>query len=256
MFGWLRKRIKNEAEHLNITSAFNKVKEDLKEQKDFIAELHKNHSDLHKSHAAFKKNTTINHQRIGEWINHFDRSIKRLEKDILTLENKLYADLAGVVASSSQKLGEEIQIHKAELITFKEELKKELKKELRSEFPDEPDRPVNSFSRPRKPDYEPETGIINVNNVNNVDNVMHNGQDLAYDVLSNPEKWLVGVLFNSEVPLSYAQISEKTGKSISTVRVYMNQLKIKGFVEESALPNGVKIFSLKHKAKVKKLYNL
>jgi hypothetical protein len=36
----------------------------------------------------------------------------------------------------------------------------------------------------------------------------------------------------------------------------MNTLKKKGFVEESTLPSGVKLFSVTNKEKVKKMYNV
>ncbi|MBN1792373.1 winged helix-turn-helix domain-containing protein [Candidatus Woesearchaeota archaeon] len=233
MLGWLRKRIEQKELHSSLSSAFLKIKEDLTLQKNFIEDLHKNHSHL-------KDNTSVNHQRIAEWIIHFDKSIKRLEKDLLTLENKIYADLATMVVDSSKKLEGSLHAHKAELHTLKEVLKEELKRDLLVFVED------SKLKRASEP-------VINVDNVDNVNNIT---SEASFEALSNPEKWLVGVLFNTEAPLSYAQIAERTGKSISTVRVYMNQLKIKGFVEESSLPNGVKIFSLKHKAKVKKLYNL
>ena len=43
--------------------------------------------------------------------------------------------------------------------------------------------------------------------------------EMSFEALSNPEKWLVGVLFNSETPLSYFQISEKTGKTVKLGRL-------------------------------------
>jgi hypothetical protein len=36
----------------------------------------------------------------------------------------------------------------------------------------------------------------------------------------------------------------------------MNSLKKKGFVEESTLPSGVKLFSVTNKEKIKKIYNV
>lgn len=81
-------------------------------------------------------------------------------------------------------------------------------------------------------------------------------QFLGQQHLTNPEKKLLSLLFNEADPLGYQQISTKTGHSINTVRVNMNLLKKKGFVEENALPNGVKLFNLKNKEKIKRMYSL
>lgn len=74
--------------------------------------------------------------------------------------------------------------------------------------------------------------------------------------LTNPEINLLNFLFNEHDPLNYFQVASKTGHSINTVRVNMNLLKKKGFVEEHTLPSGVKLFNLTNKEKIKKMYNL
>ena len=74
--------------------------------------------------------------------------------------------------------------------------------------------------------------------------------------LTNPEIKLLNYLFNQTDPANYSNIAVKTGNSVNTVRVNMNLLKKKGFVEDHTLPTGVKLFSVKNKEKIKRMYNL
>ena len=226
MLDWLKRKIRVNELDSNLVEAFTKIREDLTEQRKVINELY-NH------HHGFKDTTTLNHQRMAEWITYFDKSVKRLESDLKLLEKKIHSEFE-VMSSTALDLFKDAY---SKNIKDSDTLKKEIQHE------------VEVFLAQNKN----KTPIINVDNVSNVNNVT---PDTSFDALSNPEKWLVGVLFNTETPLSYTQIAEKTGKTINTVRVYMNQLKFKGFIDESTLPNGTKIFSLRHKAKVKKLYNL
>jgi hypothetical protein len=226
MLGWLRKRMKLEQMNSGLVSAFTRIKEDLASQRRFLEELYE-------SHHGFRKNTSLNHQRIAEWIKHFDSSIIRLEKDLRVLEKKINEDFETFSTASLNLFKEAYSKNIKDAEAFKKEILKE----------------VEVFMNENKHKLK-ETA--NVDNVSNVKNLM---PEPLFDSLSNPEKWLVGVLFNAETPLSYSQIAERTGKTLNTIRVYMNQLKFKGFIDESTLPNGVKLFSLRHKAKVKKLYN-
>ncbi|MBI5073372.1 hypothetical protein HZA99_06160 [Candidatus Woesearchaeota archaeon] len=74
--------------------------------------------------------------------------------------------------------------------------------------------------------------------------------------MTNPEQKLLNLLMNEADPLTYTKVSQLTGHNINTIRVNMNSLKKKGFVEESTLPSGVKLFSVTNKEKVKKMYNV
>jgi hypothetical protein len=227
MLSWLRKKIQLEQMNSGLASAFSKIKDDLLVQRKAL-------QDIHDQHRGFRKNTSLNHQRIADWIRHFDESIKRLDKDIAVLEKRINEEF-DALSTASLNLFKDAY---AKNIKDVQAIKKEILKEVEV-FMSE------SKQKPKETD--------NVNNVINVNKVT---PEPFFDSLSNPEKWLVGVLFNAETPLSYSQIAERTGKTLNTIRVYMNQLKFKGFVDESSLPNGVKLFSLRHKAKVKKLYNL
>ena len=76
------------------------------------------------------------------------------------------------------------------------------------------------------------------------------------NLLTNPELKLLNMLFSETEPVSYSHLSNKTGQSINTIRVNMNTLKKKSLVEENLLPNGVKLFNLKNKERIKKMYNV
>jgi hypothetical protein len=227
MFNWIRKKVRLEQMNSGIIAAFGRIKEDLSTQRKVLEELYDHHH-------GFRKSTAINHQRIADWIKHFDESIKRLESDMTVLEKRIGEEFEALSTASLNLFKEAY----AKNIKDVQAVKKEILKEVEV-FMNE------NNQKPKEP--------ANVTNVSNVNKVM---PEPFFDSLSNPEKWLVGVLFNAETPLSYSQVAERTGKTLNTIRVYMNQLKFKGFIDESTLPNGIKLFSLRHKAKVKKLYNL
>jgi len=208
---------------------------------------------LEASFVLLEKSFSDNNKRISEWLMHFESALARINTGLEHMESefsnsasKTDFDLKRLKKDLAESLDNALTTQVKELEVFKQALKQELE--------------VFAGQIELKPGCEqqiqPAKPITNVTNANNINQVMPVAHYNVHAGLSNPEKWLMGVLFNAETPLSYSQISERTGKSISTARVYMNQLKIKGFVEESSLPNGVKIFSLKHDAKVKKLYNL
>ncbi len=82
-------------------------------------------------------------------------------------------------------------------------------------------------------------------------------QDIEWaSQMTNPEQKLLNLMISEADPLTYTKISQLTGHSINTVRVTMNTLKKKNFVEESTLPSGVKLFSVTNKEKIKKMYNV
>jgi len=226
MLGWIRRRIRLEQMNSGLVTAFSKIREDFSTQKKLLEELYINHH-------GFKQTTSLNHQRIADWIRHFDNSIRRLDADLKVLEKKINEEFDAFSTASLNLFKEAYEKNIKDVQAVKKEILKE----------------VEVFMNENKH----KSKESNVSNVTNVKNIM---PEPFFDTLSNPEKWLVGVLFNAETPLSYSQVAERTGKTLSTIRVYMNQLKFKGFIDESTLPNGVKLFSLRHKAKVKKLYNL
>jgi len=228
--GWFRKKVQIEQINSGLISAFSKIKEDLYNHRKMLEELY-----IH--HHGFRKTTHLNHQRIADWIKHFDLSIKQLDRDLRVLEKHFNEDFEALNTASLNLFKEAY----AKNIKDVQAIKKEVLKE------------VEVFLNENKQNHKENTFHPNITNVSNVKSIT---PDPFFDSLSNPEKWLVGVLFNAEAPWSYLQIAERTGKTMNTIRVYMNQLKFKGFIDESSLPNGIKLFSLRHKAKVKKLYNL
>ncbi len=224
MLKWVKRRMSMKNLNSGLTSAFSKIKEDLYFQKKALNELYDNHHNL-------KNNTHLNNKRLIEWIQHFEKTTNKLEKDFSGFEEQIKKRFDLLTEKSLDLFKEAYSKNIKDVDTIKKEILEEVRKSLSPSH-------IEKSKEVKK--------II----------IEKPFLDTPFDMLSNPEKWLVGVLFNAENPLSYEQIATKTGKTINTVRVYMNQLKIKGFVDDSSLPNGVKLFSLRHKAKVKKLYNL
>ena len=232
--------------HENISASFKRVRNAFDEQQKLIERLEKRQAFLESS-------VSENNKRITGWISHFEEALGRLIAEVSALDLPANSpqtgqapDLTPVKAELSHSLDLALATQLKELEAFKQALKQEL-----VVFAAQPKLKAAAVQA-----GDPPEPVINVNNANNVNPITPEPHYNAYNGLSNPEKWLMGVLFNAEAPLSYLQLAERTGKSVSTARVYMNQLKTKGFVEESSLPNGIKIFSLKHDAKVKKLYNI
>ena len=82
MFDWIRKKIKLEQMNSGLISAFTRIKEDLVMQRKFLEELYEHHH-------GFRKTTSLNHQRIADWIKHFDSTTRRLEQDLKVLEKRI-----------------------------------------------------------------------------------------------------------------------------------------------------------------------
>jgi hypothetical protein len=57
--------------------------------------------------------------------------------------------------------------------------------------------------------------------------------------------------------MTYEAIAKKLGKSLNSVRVYMNSLRSKKqIIDEFLAPNGTKVFSIKNSELVKTLFNI
>jgi hypothetical protein len=185
--------------------------------------------------ASLRKDALRQQSSILEKIASLDLNIKRKDASLRRMDGLISTSLSKADPIKNEMILSILDAQKAEIDHLKLEIKN-----------------LSVFNGlPRL--NEPARPIINADNANNINIIT---TELNYNGLTNPEKWLVGVLLGCDSPISYAQISGKTGKTVSTVRVYMNQLKLKGFIDESSLPNGTKIFSIKHEAKVKALYNV
>src|SRR5262245_52843997 len=119
MFGWLKRKIRQKELHSNLSSAFDRIRDDLSVQRKTI-------EGLSSSHLELRKNTHSNHQRIADWIRHVDSSIQRLETDIIKLEAKVYDDLHLSSEASAKHVSESLENQKRELSALKESLKREL----------------------------------------------------------------------------------------------------------------------------------
>ena len=74
--------------------------------------------------------------------------------------------------------------------------------------------------------------------------------------LTRTERKIINILYNSNIPISYNDIAQKTGHSPNSIKVYINALKKKGIpLEVFHAPNGTKLYSINNKEKVRKFYN-
>src|SRR4030042_485459 len=184
MLGWLRKKVLLEQMNSGLISAFTKIKEDLYFQKKMLEELYEHHH-------GFRHTTSLNHQRIADWIKHFDASIRKLEQDTAVVEKRFNEDFEAM----STALLNLFKDAYAKNIKDTQTLKKEILKEVEV---------LLSQGKPKPTDNEV--------NVSNVKPIM--SEPTSFDSLSNPEKWLVGVFFNAENPFSYSPVYQKAGKQI------------------------------------------
>lgn len=158
-----------------------------------------------------------------EW-NHRELTLsKRMKNHVEEQLNTLKQDIHSTITAHLEK-------HKA---AIKEELTKELNQHVQAQS--------QQKHLPQQPEQEQLEQPLQI---------------ISKQHLTNPEINLLNFLFNEHDPLNYFQVASKTGHSINTVRVNMNLLKKKGFVEEHTLPSGVKLFNLTNKEKIKKMYNL
>ena len=190
-------------------------------------------NELGTAQAASAKSSFKNNKSLSEWIGFFEQTLARLDKSMEVL-NARQGAIELELSKSSSNFDSHLSGLRMELSELIARVSKKdevfaVQTELKTQ---------QKVREPAQDKSGKSSGILQIS------------------ALSNPEKWLIGVLFNSETPLSYQQIAERTKKSVSSIRVYMNQLKLRGFVDESLLPNGNKIFELKHEAKVKTLYNI
>jgi len=170
MFGFLKKRSDQHRLEEEIKNSFNSVKEDF--------------------------------GKVGQWINHFDSTVKDTHKEIEDLKQQLFVtrgeidDLKDFVSLFGSKISKQPQTEVAK-----------------------------------------QTGVNNVQNV--VQTAVQSG---VLERLTLMERAIVGTLVNSENKLSYEDISVLLGKDKSTIRGQINAIKQKseGLILESSESNGKK----------------
>ena len=273
---------------LQLANSFTNIRKDIELQNKWINFLNQNHSQLKHHHDTHKEVTLKQMENVASWIKHLNDNTKQHEMRVLDLEKhiqkafKLYNDhlleihkkLAILSQQQSQIQNQSINVEtiKKEAVNetlvslehslnsikrhFADELKQmddSLKHQndqmlaMKKELTDLLALPLKQTKEDPKQQFaQPLPQQITQQYV----------PQYSYDLLTNPEKKLLSLLFNETEPMTYEVISHKTGHSINTVRVNMNVLKKKGVIEEHMLPSGVKLFALSNKEKIKKMYNL
>lgn len=242
MFGFFKKNKRfnsDEETKEGITeSKFNSFKNNLQMHLNSIGLFHNNIdqriNELHSKHHELNNRHDDNIDVVKQWIDFFNKKHKDTDDKIRILANYI------------KQLQETIDKNKIANETFV--------KQIIDEYVDIPKLDKDTL----KQEIANELNFIeNKVQKSNIAQVSKQTQEIAQTTLTNSEKWLLNVLFNSSEPITYDQIVAKTGKSLNTIRVYMNSLKNKGsLIEETVLPNGSKVFAITNKERVKKLYNI
>ncbi|MFH0875760.1 MAG: hypothetical protein V1859_07520 [archaeon] len=225
------------------TSVFNNTFTEFNKHMDYhrmwINYLHENIKQLH--HSSNSLNQTHFHHReelkttlksMSEWVNYLYKSQKQLEKDVKSLESNLKTDLRTSMKEEMKKYHNDLLLHISGIIESQAKYGK-----IKEEVLFEVENKIRSIEKSQKLPAEP---------------IKAEDNELTF-----PEKELLNFLFNQSTPLTYTEIARRTKKSVNSIRVYMNNLKVKkDLIEEFRQPNGIKIFAVKNKEKIKTLYNL
>lgn len=266
----------------NIYSHVSALHSHIGKQKEWLKFLHENHLTLHNKHEDHKELTKTEITRLNSWINFLHKSLQKQEKQVVEMQKAVQEAMGSYdvhlshlyesveKAQKKQPVVQKEIVHKEpdydamtkavlQSLTFDvNALKAEVKKELHSTL-------AESLEEHHTRHVEEVQGILNSLQVKEKHPALIQTQRQALQPviteelasqLTNPEQKLLNLIISESDPLSYAKISQLTGHSINTVRVTMNLLKKKGFVEESTLPSGVKLFSVNNKEKIKKIYNV
>jgi hypothetical protein len=215
------------------------LKHELKKQEGWIGQLHHHSRELHKftsyindSNAKHKKEMISQLNSVIKWIDHFNESHITLKKEINELRTNFRKTLRNDFEAYHKLMEEYLRLKLDDEKISREKLRQEITNELKAMLTQKPE-----------PKYEIPKQEAKI-------------ADMGSE-LTNPEKELLNLLFNEGKPLTYEQMASKLHKSVSSIRVYMNSLKVKRpIVEEFATPAGVKVFSIKNSEVVKTLFNL
>ena len=263
-----------------VVNSFTNLKQDINIQRQWIVYLNNIHSTLNGAHDKHKALTKKDLNDLKRWINHLHDNSKKHENTVVALEKNInqimvaynqnfielhkkinksmlqeqkikeliMADVTSLINDKSEtmrKKFEEKHVKVYNLIEEKQEKVKKLIEDKHNKTKEQIDEQIDVINEKVKvikleKSVQPIEPMIQINSMQ----------------LTNPEQKLINLLMAQADPVSYSLIAEKTGNSINTVRVIMNNLKKKGLVDENVLPSGVKLFIATSKEKIKKLYNI
>jgi hypothetical protein len=258
------------------------VTAEINKQKEWLKYLHQNHLSLHNQHTDHKEGTKGEMQQLNSWITYLHKSVQKQEKQIGEIQKaveqstkqydqhftQVYAQLEKTHKKATEKpavqLVEKEIDHDAiaqrvlqqlniDLQALQANIKQTVKQDVYDDL-------LASIQQKQEETFEEQPGQQHVV-PQSAPQVQYQPQREAHSMgwvshITNPEQKLLNLLMSEADPLTYTKVSQLTGHSINTIRVNMNTLKKKGFVEESTLPSGVKLFSVTNKEKVKKMYNV
>jgi len=210
-----------------LQTAFSLVHSDIKN-------LQKELKKLHSGHELTKQDL----RNLSLWLGYIKKDTENAEKNF----EKIGAWLS-YLNEQNEKSRKILENHEFELKTLKQHVATGVATGVASN---------SKELEPKKAEFKGvATGVGNVYNVGNVAFATP-----ATGKLSNPLQQLLNLMISLGEPISYQVLAQKLGKNRITVRVNMNRLKRRGFVEEFSTPNGSKLFAVKNIEKVKKLYNI
>lgn len=259
----------------NILKSFINLRNDLDNQNKWINYLYKSHTDVKSDHKSHRYDLKVQLNNINQWIDYLHENSKCLGKRVKGIEQdiknaldtynrhiielyKISEKFSNIQQIDEHKLKSSLrtmvsldvknELREAMLKEVKERIKGEIG-QLAKELTGVKEQAEKALHAAHNPHHEQEAKIVET---------LVKEPELRYThaLLTNPEQKLLNILFNEENPVSYDKITRATGQSVNTVRVNMNSLKKKGLIEENLLPTGIKLFSLKNKERIKKIYNL
>ncbi|MBD3202894.1 hypothetical protein GF327_01255 [Candidatus Woesearchaeota archaeon] len=219
-----------------INNSFQRIHDNLSHHNEWIKYLHNNTAkiwentkELDNRHIRHKQDVFNNIKQINAWIEYLHNNHKELELEISNIEN----NIKEMIKQDLKKYHEELFLYLEEIAASRinpNELKQEIFDEIDKKDAEKESK-THFVTRETPASYKKK--------------------------LSGGEQDLLNFLFNEDAPLTYEDISRKMGKSINSIRVYMNSLKSKrDIIDEFKKPNGQKIFSIKNKEKIRTLYNI
>ena len=212
------------------------IRQDMEAQRQWVGYLNQVHHWLRHTHDRHKELTRNDLEALKNWVAELHRNARQHENSMRQLE-KSVRDISQAHHAYLMELYKKM----GELSSRDQQIRSEIMKEVH-ELVD---------SRHEEMHGHMEKIRDRVEKMPQAERAQH-----VQSSLSNPEQKLLNLLMAQSDPVSYGFIAERTGQSINTVRVVMNNLKKRGLIEEHMLPSGVKLFTASNKEKIKKLYNL
>ncbi|MEM3373706.1 MAG: hypothetical protein QXE31_00650 [Candidatus Woesearchaeota archaeon] len=232
--------------HQELHNELKKHHERLEKLNEYSQNLHKYIYYIEHSNTKHKKEIIEHINNVNKWIEYLNESHNNLKRELndfkINIRKRLKEDLAYYHELIEEYLTFKINSLENKLEEYKKEHTKIVENKEKNEKID-----IDTLKKSIKDEILKE---ISINNIKNTSELKENLE------LSKPEKDILRLMFNEGKPMTYEQIAEKLNKSVNSIRVYMNNIKLKKpIVEEFLTSNGIKVFSIKNSEMVKTLFN-